>query len=253
MRKKCTKCGNTFYEDVKFCTNCGSNELALQKQYYIPQNDQLEHSLVYESKKYTKAIAVAMSIVLIMALIVASLIMILDRKPYQNILDIIEDSSVGEVEIEDIKSLAPETVWKIAKKKYEDIRKQNSDILPNDFDTYIEESYKQIIEKIKEKYKENKREYGNNFSGSVEVLREEEVEDKIYKKITKYLEDEYDIDADVVGRIYDITLKVVSEGDKKIYVETLGFSVIEIDDEWYPISHYESEVDGVKTYVVRFS
>lgn len=236
MSKTCAKCGMSFEDDARFCTNCGSNEFIskaeTQQQYYTPQGNQDFYTPVAPEKKSKKRAAkVTIGVILIIALVATLLIVFLSRKPYQSAINNIEDILSGEFET--IEKLAPEKCWEKFEDTYnataEDVADEVADIWDN-----IEKTIGTV--------------YGSDFRISMEILKEEEIEDRDLKKIKRVLEVNYDIDADDIGDAYFTKLRVTIEGSENIDTISLPISFIEIEGEWYPalwLGKYDSDLSGI--------
>ncbi len=232
MSKICKRCGASFEDDTMFCTNCGSNEFVsndVQQNYYAAP----------KAKKGNKKLFGIIGAVVAVALVVVLAVVLFGGKPYQNVLDIIADARLGDYS--DYKDLAPEAYWEWYEDKY---------------DVSIDDKLEEAQENAEDDLEDLKEKYGDDFDVSIEVLREEEIEEKVLSKMADYIEETYDIDADTVEAAYDLTMKYTQEGSEYISISTDKDAVIKIDGEWYPISYNETtiEKDGktVKGYRVSF-
>lgn len=233
MSKICKRCGASFDDDTMFCTNCGSNEFvsndAQQNYYAAPKAKKCCN------KKLIGIIGAAVAVVLVVVLAIS----LFGGKPYQSVLDTIIDGRLGDYS--DYKDLAPEAYWEWYEDKY---------------DVSIDDKLEEAQENAEDDLEDLKEKYGDDFDVSIEVLREEEIEEKVLSKMADYIEKKYDIDADSVEAAYDLTMKFTQEGSEYISITTDKAAVMKVDGEWYPISYNETtiEEDGktVKTYSVRF-
>ncbi len=236
MSKTCAKCGTSFEDDARFCTNCGSNEFIskaeTQQQYYTPQGNQDFYTPVAPEKKSKKRAAkVTIGVILIIALVATLLIVFLGRKPYQSAINNIEDIIAGEFEA--VEKLAPEKCWDKFKDTHNITAEDLSDELADAWD-----DIEKLIDTV----------YGSDFRISTKILMDEEIEGRDLKNIKEVLEVNYDIDADEVGDGYFTKIQITIEGSEDIDTISLPISFIEISGEWYPmvwLGKYDSSLNGV--------
>lgn len=244
MSKVCKNCGSVFEDDANFCTQCGSNELALNEapQQEAPTQETPENNYYApapEAKKFDFAgllknktligVVAGVLVVVILASIFIPMLFKGYKKAIDNYLDVMAKGNVKKIE-----KIAPKEYW---------------EYLEDEEDLDIDELIEELEEDWEDQEEEIEEQYGKRVKISYKVTKKKEVTKKVLKGIAEAIEEKYDIDSKKVTKVYDIKVKVTIKGSEDEDTDSSKLSVAKIGGSWYVINYYESDDE----YTVRFA
>lgn len=223
MAQFCPKCGQRCPDGVTVCPACGYSENAAPKKP-AGNPDGFVNNMVEKLKAFLSdpqaaikkliPVAVGLVVVIVAVVILASVLGNTPKRTMNRYLDYITDE--GEIE-----EILPESVWK----NFEDKKAKK-------------ESYEEDIDFAKAALEEF---YGKDFSFSVDIVDEDEMDDDDVRDVAKALNSMYDIPKKQVTAAYEIEYEVSIDGEDEDTAE-LDWTLVKIDGDWYLINEVGSFV-----------
>ena len=139
--------------------------------------------------------------------------------------------------IEKITDLAPEEYW---------------EYLEDEYDVDIDDILDQAEEGLDDTLENLEDEYGDNIRVSYKVEKKKQLSDKKAKGIAEALADEYDLDEDDFGDVYELDLEMTIKGSEDDDEDEAEFTVIKYKGKWYAITWYKYDGEYEASFMTNF-
>ena len=214
IMKFCGKCGAKVSDGVVFCPNCGES-IGENGDEAVTQNEFFEADT--KTQRQGKIIANALRIIILAAVLIVAFLSVKSlffKKPYEKIIEKYYDALENQ-DVDKLYSLFPPQYYESMEKELD----------------YDEEDIRDgFRDKLQSELESAENEYGDDITYKVEE----------YTDIDKYDNDKLDIMNDSYSEIgmeasqmYEVGVKVKTNGKEGTGVSDENFFIIKVDGKWY--------------------